>query len=141
PPTDGTVVELIIGYDLKRSGSYAIDYLTQYQRLLPHVLFGHKDPEVFDPLAGITGVNATVSRAPIPAPTRNLLVDPDGAESDPAALQPATSMSSLPSAERVMTLFGGTILDVSYVTEADVSLGVKSSETQVRVRFTANSTR
>src|SRR5690349_21185211 len=30
-PTDGTVVELVIGYDVKRSGSYALDYLTQYQ--------------------------------------------------------------------------------------------------------------
>src|SRR5207244_5923170 len=51
-PTDGTVIELTVGYDVKRSGSYAIDYLTHFQRLLPHVLFAHRDPEVFDPLAG-----------------------------------------------------------------------------------------
>ena len=52
-PTDGTVVELVIGYNVKRSGQYAIDYLTHYQRLLPHVLFGHTQPESFDPLAGV----------------------------------------------------------------------------------------
>ena len=138
-PTDGTVVELIIGYDLKRSGSYAIDYLTQYQRLLPHVMFGHKQPEVFDPLIGVAGVDPTITTAAIPLPSSNLSVDPDGAESEPAALQPLTSMSALPGAERVMTLFGGTLLDVTYVTEANVDLATKSSETQVKVRFTANS--
>ena len=138
-PTDGTVIELIIGYDVKRSGSYAIDYLTQYQRLLPHVLFGHREPEVFDPLSGITGVAPAVSTAPIPVPTRTLLVDPDGSDPEPAAAQPSVSMLSLTAPEKVMTLYGGTLLDVSYVSEADVSLATKSSETRVRVRFTASS--
>ena len=31
-PTDGTIVELVIGYNIKRSGSYAIDYLTHCLR-------------------------------------------------------------------------------------------------------------
>ena len=29
-PTDGTVVEIVLGYNVKRSGSYALDYLTHY---------------------------------------------------------------------------------------------------------------
>jgi hypothetical protein len=140
-PTDGTVVEIVIGYDVKRSGSYALDYLTHYQRLLPHVLFGHRDPEVFDPLQGITGVGPEITTAPIPLTSRNLVVDPDGAESEPAAAQPLTSMASLPAAERVMTLFGGTLIDVSYVTEADVALATRSSESQVKVRFVPNGPR
>ncbi len=134
-PTDGTVVEIVIGYDAKVSGSYAIDYLTQYQRLLPHVTFAHRDPEVFNPLDGVTGVAPGVSTAPIPVVTQSIVVDPDGAGSDPAAAQPTTSMASLPDSERVMTLFGGTILDVSYVTQADVALATKSSSSQVKVRF------
>jgi flagellar hook capping protein FlgD len=138
-PTDGTVIELIIGYDVKRSGSYAIDYLTHFQRLLPHVLFAHRDPEVFDPLSGITGVGPTITTAAIPVPTRSIVVDPDGTGPDPAAPQPTTSASALPASERVMTLYGGTLIDVSYVTEADVNLTTKSSESQVRVRFTADS--
>ena len=137
-PTDGTVVELTLGYDVKRSGSYALDYLTQYHRLLPHVTFAHRDPEVFDPLDGVTGISSLITTAPIPLPTKNLLIDPDGAESDPAALQPMTSMGALPDSERVMTLFGGTLLDVTYVTEAKVDLVTKSSETQVKVRFIPN---
>ena len=134
-PTDGTVVELVIGYNVKRSGSYAIDYLTHYHRLLPHVLFGHTQPETFDPLAGVTGVGSLVTTAPIPFVSRNLVVDPDGAESDPAAAQPLTNQMALPDSERVMTLFGGTLLDVTYVSEGSVDLITKSSETQVKVRF------
>ena len=42
-------------------------------------------------------------------------------------------------AERVMTLYGGTLIDVTYVSEADVSLATGSSETLVKVRFTASS--
>ena len=138
-PTDGTVIEITLGYDVKRSGSYALDYLTHYQRVLPHVLFGHHDPEVFDPLSGISGVGATMTTAPIPLPTQTLVVDPDGTDPDPAAAQPSTSMSELPAAERMMTLFGGHLIDVTYVTEADVALATSSSETQIKVRFTADS--
>src|SRR5262245_7470588 len=138
-PTNGQVIELIIGYDVKRSGSYAIDYLTHFQRLLPHVTFAHTQPEVFNPLAGVSGVAAVVTTAPIPVPTVNVMIDPDGADASPAVLQPATSASELPAAERVMTLYGGTLIDVTYVTQGDVGLGVSSAETQVKVRFTASS--
>jgi len=43
-PTNGTVITLTLDYAAKKSGSYAIDYLTQYQRLLPHVTFAHTAP-------------------------------------------------------------------------------------------------
>ena len=138
-PTDGTVIELVVAYNVKRSGSYAIDFLTQYQRVLPHVLFSHNQPEAFDPLAGVTGVSSTVSTTAIPAPTQNLVVDPDGANAELAAPEPATSMNALSAAERVMTLYGGTLLDATYVAEGDVNLATSSSETQLRIRFTADS--
>jgi len=137
-PTDGTVVELVIGYDVKRSGSYALDYLTHYQRLLPHVTFAHRNQEIINPLDGVAGVAPGITTAPIPLPTQNLVIDPDGAASDPAAAQPSTSMAALPDSERVMTLFGGQLLDVTYVSEANVLLVSKSSETQVKVRFIPN---
>src|SRR5262245_5063058 len=140
-PTDGTVIEMVIGYNLKRSGSYAIDYLTHYQRLLPHVLFSHREPEFFDPLSGVAGVDTTISTALIPITTRNVYVDADGTDPDPALPQPSTNMAALSNPERQMTLFGGTLLDISYVSEGDPNLGVNSSETQVKVRFKATSAR
>src|SRR5689334_8283350 len=36
-PTNGTIIELVVAYNPKRSDSYAIDYLTHFQRVLPHV--------------------------------------------------------------------------------------------------------
>jgi len=138
-PTDGTIIELILDYKIKDSGSYAIDYLTHYQRLLPHVGFAHRGPEVIDPLAGVTAVGPQISTAPIPVPTNNLVVDPDGSGPEPAAPQPSTSVAALSDSERVMTLYGGTLLDVSYVTQGDVNLSTKTSDSQVRVRFTASS--
>ena len=38
-----------------------------------------------------------------------------------------------------MTLFGGTLLDVTYVSEGDVALATRSSETLVKVRFIPDS--
>ena len=138
-PTNGKVVELTIGYAVKKSDSYAIDYLTSFQRLMPHVTFAHTQPEVVNPLAGVAGVSALVTTAPIPLPTVNAMIDPDGADSEPSAPQPATSMGLLPAAERMMTLYGGTLIDVTYVSQADVSLLASTSETLVKIRFTANS--
>src|SRR5262249_23577949 len=138
-PTNGQVIEPTIGYNVKRSGSYAIDFLTQYQRLLPHVLFAHRGPEVFDPLNGIAGVDTAVSTAPIPITTRNVFVDADGSDPDPAMPQPSTNMAALSDPERQMTLFGAKLTDVSYVSEGDPDLATNSSETQVKVRFTATS--
>jgi hypothetical protein len=130
-----------LAYAVKKSDSYAIDFITHYQRLLPHVGFGHAVAEVIDPLSGVTGVSSTVTTAQIPTPTKNLMVDPDGAESEPAALQPSTSMAQLPTSEQAMTLFGGTLLDVTYVSEGDVTLPTGTSETVVRVRFSPASPR
>jgi len=138
-PTNGTVIELTIGYAAKKSGSYAIDYITHYQRLLPHVTFAHANPEVVNPLAGVSGVGAVVTTAPIPLPTVNAMIDPDGADAAPAMPQPVTSMGLLPDAERLMTLFGGTLIDVTYVSQADMSLASLTSETLVKIRFTASS--
>ena len=75
-PMDGSTIELVISYDVKRGGFYAMDYLTHYQRLLPHVGFAHTSPEVINPLDGVSGVPATFTTAPIPLPTVNVSIDP-----------------------------------------------------------------
>jgi len=48
-------------------------------------------------------------------------------------------MAALTAAEREMTLFGGQLIDVTYVSEGDPNLAAGSSETQVKVRFKATS--
>src|SRR4051812_22180977 len=42
--------KLIIEWDVTQSGKHAVDYLAQYNRLLPHNYFpGHSQPEGIDP--------------------------------------------------------------------------------------------
>ncbi|OGG35190.1 hypothetical protein A2363_03910 [Candidatus Gottesmanbacteria bacterium RIFOXYB1_FULL_47_11] len=126
-PTDGTEIVLDLGYDIKNSGKHAIDYLTHYNRLESHLPFGHA-AEIITPTDGITGVSGTTTTFPIPAPS---------SVSSPVTGQPTASFNSLPAGERVMTLFGGTITNVSYVSEGDLSAA--QSEAIVRVTFTAAS--
>jgi len=127
-PTDGTVITLILGYDIKHSGAHAIDFLTSYDRIEPHELtFGHT-AELIEPLSGVLGVSSTVSTYPIPTPdTTNA----------PVPGQPATRFLSLPEAERLMTLYGGTITNVVYVTQGDLT--ASQSETRIAVTFTVDS--
>jgi hypothetical protein len=125
----GTSISITLGYDTKRSGRYAIDYLTHYQRLEPHNLaFGHS-AETVNPLLGVSGVSSTISGFVIPAPS---------SQNSPVAGQPTASCSALPEAERKMTLFGGTITSITYDTQG--ALSQSSAETRVRVTFTTDST-
>ncbi len=123
----GTTITLDLGYDIKHSDHNAIDYLTHYNRLEPHTPFGHS-AETIDPTSGVSGVSGTTTTYAIPAPSSS---------GSPVFGQPTTSFNNLLSGERVMTLFGGTISNVSYVSQG--SLSGTSSETVVRVTFNVNS--
>jgi hypothetical protein len=58
--TDGPLGDnqVTLGYDIKHSGTNAIDFLTHYDRLNPHGQFNHGAAEAIDPLSGTTGVPA-----------------------------------------------------------------------------------
>lgn len=133
-PTDGTEIELVIGYDVKRNGKHAVSYLTHYQRLDPHEgTFGHES-ELIDPLLAVAGAPATFSTLAIPEPRANVLVDCLPGELE----QPAASFSVLNSEEKVMTLYGGQLLDIAYQGTAP-DLEASQAEEIVTVRFTASS--
>ena len=100
---------LIIEWDTKHKGKHAIDYITHYERLAPHLQFGsHVTAEVINPLDGIAGSFGTPSQFSIPTPSSS---------GSPVPGQPAASFQSLPAAERVMTIWNGTISRLAYVTE------------------------
>jgi hypothetical protein len=125
--TIGTPVTLTIGYDVINSSKHAIDYLTYYQRLEPHAGFGHAT-ETVNPLAGVTGVSATVDTFPIPAPS---------SVGSLMSGQPTSDFNSLPAGERVMTLFGGDITAMAYVSQGDLTAA--QSETTISITFTPDS--
>ncbi len=98
-----TKISLVLGYDVKHSDKFAIDYLTYYQRLDSppgsHLLtYGH-NPETVDPTSGVAFTGPTTT-FPLPAPS---------SAGTPVDDQPNASFNNLTAAEKNMTLFGGTI--------------------------------
>jgi hypothetical protein len=122
----GTTVNVTLGYDIKHSGSHALDYLTQYDRLEPHSFFMHA-AEMVDPTSGVNGLSATTDTEPILAPS-NL----------PAA--PLAGFNALAANKRVMTIFGGTIVDGSFMYVEEGDLAASQSEARVSFSFIADST-
>jgi len=124
----GSSITLTIGYDIKRGGRHAIDYLTHYERIDLHHndMWGH-DPEDIDPTIGVTGLSEPAHTYPIPAPDST---------NSPVDGMPTDSFNALPAGERVMSIWNGTITGISYGTEGDLT--ASSSETQIKVTFTAS---
>jgi hypothetical protein len=124
----GTPITLILGYDIKHSGANAIDYLTHYDRLLPHGFFGHA-PEVINPVGNFPELNAIApTTIPIKAPADT---------NSPVPGQPTASFNALPANEKVMTLWGGTLTNFDYATQGDLTAA--SAETTIAVSFTPTS--
>jgi hypothetical protein len=123
----GKSILFTIEYDAVTSSHQAIDYLTQYNRLLPHITHSPAlAQEVVNPLDGITlGAPNTTTTYPIPTPA---------GISTPVAGQPATSFNSLPTSKRLMTGYNMVIDSVYYGTQANLSSS--SDITQVIVKFT-----
>ena len=122
---------LVIEWDIKQGGKQAVDYLTHYSRLLPHnQFFDHTRAEAIQPLDGISGDFGDPNTFPIPPPSTL---------NTPVAGQPADSFNRLPSSERVMTIWNGTITNLSYPVEG--SLGDDAASTRLSIDFMAtNST-
>jgi uncharacterized repeat protein (TIGR01451 family) len=130
----GATVMLTIEYDIKHSSKNAIDYLTNYSRINDpshQLVFGHS-PEVIDPLIGVTGVTGPNSSFIIPAPS---------SAGSPVPGQPTTSYNNLVGNETSngvrMLLFGGTITNIAYNVQGDLT--VADSSTSINVTLVTGS--
>src|SRR5206468_4768785 len=120
---------LVIEWDITQSGKHAIDYLTHYDRLLPHTQFiTHTTPEAIQPLDGLSGPFADPNTIPLPAPS---------SADSPVPGQPTTSFQALPADEQVMTIWNGTVESVSYLSEG--SLTNSAAASRLSIDFTAES--
>src|SRR5688572_6057240 len=118
---------LILEWDTLQRGKHAIDYLTSYDRLLPHDQFvSHTTAEAINPVAGIGATFGSSNTFPIPAPS---------SVGSPVAGQPTTSFEGVPPAERVMTIWNGTVTRLTYLTE-ELLIG-DSAVTRLAVEFVA----
>ena len=124
--TPGTQVTITIGYDITNSSKHAFDYLTYYNRIMPHSFALHNTPETIDPLIGTgLGAGTPFTTYTIPAPS---------SAGSPTVGQPTNSYNALTVSDRKMTLFNGTIDTIYYAVQGD--LNASSSETQVVVKYT-----
>ena len=124
-PTDGSSITVEIGYDTKQGDHHGFDYLNHYQRLEPHLsTFAHPAETVY-PTDGVSGVTGPTTTWAIP--------EPNSASPTVAT----ASFNSLPVGERMMTLFGGTITGMQYVSEDDLTAA--NAETVISITFTADS--
>lgn len=123
-PTD-TEVTVTFGYDITHSGKHAIDYLTQYERLDPHTFFGHPAEAVL-PTDGVAGIGSGTDTEPI---------------TNPGNLSSAASngFNNLADAKKVITIFGGSIVDGSFAYVATGDPNASQSEARVQLTFTATS--
>jgi hypothetical protein len=121
--TIGVQASITIGYDIRRNGKNAYDFITHYNRIMPHTFPLHSTPETIDPLLGSGLPSSTpFSLSRIPAPGSLYGVP--------------TNVYNwyITDSEKQMTLYNGTIDTIYYLVQGD--LLAFASETQVVVKFT-----
>jgi len=148
--TNGRSYTYIISYDTKNSDAMAIDYLTHYQRLEPHSPFGHP-AEVINPLIfikngkeysmGVTAPGTLNYPVPDPDPTGYWNNSDNGShggvdDGTPVDNMPKNSFNALPAAQRVMTIYNGTLLALNYKSQPSL-LSTGNTTTFVTIKFTA----
>ncbi|MFO7723623.1 MAG: hypothetical protein R6V49_10425 [Bacteroidales bacterium] len=130
----GVPVELEIQYDTRHSSKHSLDFITYYDNMEPHWIWGHSAPTI-DPLLGYPAVPSTPAYATIPAPTQGILVN--------GILEPQTTFNNLPANLKRMTLFGGTfaaVNPISYSAEDPIGAGAPAqTSTTVLIKFTPSS--
>lgn len=123
-PAGSNTVQL--GYDIKHSGANAIDFLTHFDRLLPHGAFDHP-VEAVDPLSGISmPAGFQTATCDISLPT-NL-----------GGTDAATSFAAIQAANKdQFTVYGADSCSVVQAENGD--LNAAQSEARVDVTFNATS--
>lgn len=137
--TAGVCYEYILEYDTYH-GAMAIDYLTHFQRLEPHGPFNHSaeviDPRIFksgnkEYILGVVSTNTFT----IPAPAASGIAS--GSTKNIAG-QPTASYNALPAAEKLMTIYNGTINNITYEDQDAIAIsGNTNTSSSIRISFTA----
>ncbi|MCX2746132.1 hypothetical protein OO013_19795, partial [Mangrovivirga sp. M17] len=129
----GEVVHLTLGYDAIESGTYAIDYLTDYDRLEPHLLAFLHDKEEIDPSKDYPQYDlwplgeVPDDLHPIPMPP--------GSNLDPLVAIQQNSFNIVSAAGAAnMAMWNGDITNISYPNQAN--LNGPTSEQQITITFT-----
>ena len=128
----GTLVELEIEYDITHSYKHAIDFITTYNNLEPHLsVLGH-DPEDIYPTIDYETLWPAGT-----APEDQALIPTPNSTGSPVAGEPAATFDAQPDSLKQMSLWGGTFAavdPVEYILQGDLT--GQNSATSVMIRFT-----
>lgn len=124
-----------IEWDIRQNSKNAIDYITHYQRLNPHLFIPAHLAETVDPTIGVAGVTPSgFALKDIPRPN-------DGSPSiattsfDAVKNLPVNSADPTGPKQGQMTIYNGAISTLQYLSEG--SLAAASSSTRMRITFNA----
>jgi hypothetical protein len=125
-PTDGTVISIIFEYDTKHQTKHALDFLTHYDNIEPHLeVFGHGEESINPRQDYEATVPAGFVTTPIPVPPM---------VNTPVPGEPAATFNALPAGLKLMTLYGGNFSGanpITYVLAQDLQLADASVQFQV----------
>jgi len=109
-----------IKWDIKHGDKHAIDFITSYKR---SVAFGGI-AEIVDPRSDLPeGVFADPTTFAIPTPAEAIVIN--------GKPQPSTSFLGLPAADRMMSAFNATILNIVYLYEGDINSDNSTTEIEI----------
>ena len=118
-----------IEWDIVQSNRHAFDYLTHFDRQLPHNIFSsHATAETLNPLVGLGGSFTGPTTVTLPPPSST---------NSPVAGQPASSFNSLTPGEKLFTIWNGNITNLAYLNEGDLTT---NSAARISVDFEASDT-
>ena len=118
---------LIVEWDIRKDGKTAIDYITDVQRI----------SETVNPLRGLSGSYGAPSYLSIPAPQRNVSVTGyDGTQQ-----QPLFSFNQLPASQKRITIYNGTPVSASYLSEGDPSRTYSTTKLKIEFKVTGYSSK
>ena len=136
----GVNYQVTIGYDTKKNGKHAIDFLTSYDRPTYHDIFGHL-PEPIDPLSGLLPAGTPFNDYPLPAPTVNQYVAETGKTMPIDAFNAAKTEPAVGSVTphplygfSFFRIYNGAVTNLTYV----AGTGGDTSSDYIRVDFTAD---
>ncbi|MDH3246822.1 MAG: hypothetical protein OEM26_19530, partial [Saprospiraceae bacterium] len=118
-----------IGWDTKKSGKHALDFLTSYDYEGSHGSFGHGALESIDLLLGtsLAGMSPPSQTVQIPEPDSVGAVMPG---------EPTNTFNALPVADRQFLILNGTINSIAYTNEDNLT--VTDGSSMLQVCFQAN---
>ena len=136
--TPGTEVMVIFEYDAREGGKHAIDFITHYKNIEPHLpLFGH-EPENIYPLQGLEASTLAPGNLGYDSLYIDIVTPPNF--NSPSPPEPQTTFGGLDALLQKMVMYGGSLNPDSAAfqwSQPYADLSISHSHQRFRINFIA----